>query len=279
MSRITRVLRRRGPEFLGASLALLLVGGLAAYHFRPADYADGWPSNQAAPNRGAVDAAAASVVGVLACSDPVCDADPIEPFDSQVKQLGSGWVVSPGRVVTTAHLVTGAQSTGVQIGGIGGTGRFYQGTVVLYDPGRDLAVLAVPGLPAPALPLAVGAPLHRTDHAIVAGYTNDGSGPEYTLKGTVLIEYGRSTTPGRRLSGQESYQLTYFGQDFAGEFGIRAFGLSVLDGSPLLDGSGHVVGIAYPSQGDSGLALTLAAARPVLDAAAGATTPVSTGTL
>src|SRR5664279_5054222 len=64
------------------------------------------------------------------------------------EQEGSGWVVSPERVVTNAHVVAGVISEHVRIQG---TGRSYDASVVVFDPRRDLAVLSVPGLPAPCL--------------------------------------------------------------------------------------------------------------------------------
>ena len=67
-------------------------------------------------------------------------------------QEGSGWVVAPERVVTNAHVVAGVSSEHVRIRG---TGRSYDARVVVFDPRRDLAVLSVPGLPAPALTRAL----------------------------------------------------------------------------------------------------------------------------
>ncbi len=66
-------------------------------------------------------------------------------------QEGSGFVVGPDLVVTNAHVVAGERSTEVQ--------RYDDGhrlpaTVVAFDPDRDLAILSVPGLGRPALPLA-----------------------------------------------------------------------------------------------------------------------------
>ena len=67
-------------------------------------------------------------------------------------QEGSGWVVARERVVTNAHVVAGMETATLRIHG---TGRSYTGRVVIFDAKRDLAVLAVPGLPAD--PLRAGA--------------------------------------------------------------------------------------------------------------------------
>ena len=84
-------------------------------------------------------------------------------------QEGSGWVVSPGRVVTNAHVVAGMASPRVRVQG---TGRSYDSQVVVFDPQRDLAVLDVRDLRAPAL--REGDQLGRGDGAVVAGFPLDG---------------------------------------------------------------------------------------------------------
>ena len=76
---------------------------------------------------------------------------------------GSGWVVAPERVVTNAHVVAGVDEPSVQTGGVG---PLHHARVVVFDAARDLAVLAVPGLKAPAIPL--GTDLSSADPAVVA---------------------------------------------------------------------------------------------------------------
>ena len=84
---------------------------------------------------------------------------------------GSGFVFGRHRVMTNAHVVGGVDEPTVQIGG---EGRRYDAKVVLYDWQRDIAVLDVPSLNAPALRFA------RTDadsgkSAIVAGFPENGA--------------------------------------------------------------------------------------------------------
>jgi S1-C subfamily serine protease len=69
-------------------------------------------------------------------------------------QTGTGFVVADGLVVTNAHVVAGESSTGV----VRDDGSTLRATVVAFDPARDLALLAVPGLDRPALPLAEPTP-------------------------------------------------------------------------------------------------------------------------
>jgi len=177
-------------------------------------------------------------------------------------QEGSGWVVAPERVVTNAHVVAGTSSEHVRIQG---TGRSYDARVVIFDPQRDLAVLSVPGLPAPAL--TQGSDLRRSDGAIVAGFPLDG--------------------PYRLDSARVRDVLTATGADIYGNPGAVREVYSLFarvepgnSGGPLLSPSGEVVGIVFAKSLDddqTGYALTLDEARPVLEAASRAFSPVSTG--
>jgi S1-C subfamily serine protease len=82
---------------------------------------------------------------------------------------GSGWVAAPGLVVTNAHVVAGESDTTVQIAG---DPPGLDADVIDFDPEDDIAILRVPGLHAPALPLAAN-PRAGTPAAIL-GYPLDG---------------------------------------------------------------------------------------------------------
>ncbi|HWM39495.1 MAG TPA: MarP family serine protease [Streptomyces sp.] len=84
---------------------------------------------------------------------------------------GTGFVYGRQRVMTNAHVVGGVAEPTVQIGGVG---RVYTATVVLYDWKRDIAVLDVPALKAPALEFAEK-DATRGDGAIVAGFPENGA--------------------------------------------------------------------------------------------------------
>jgi S1-C subfamily serine protease len=84
---------------------------------------------------------------------------------------GTGFVFDDQRVMTNAHVVGGVEDPTVQIGG---EGRVYDATVVLYDWQRDIAVLDVPGLDAPALEFT-DADADSGDGAIVAGFPENGA--------------------------------------------------------------------------------------------------------
>ena len=67
-------------------------------------------------------------------------------------QLGSGVVLGPDVVVTNAHVVAGEEDTTV----VRDDGAGFEAEVLAFDPAADIAVLRVPGLDRPALPLATG---------------------------------------------------------------------------------------------------------------------------
>ncbi|MCX4549231.1 MarP family serine protease [Streptomyces sp. NBC_01387] len=86
---------------------------------------------------------------------------------------GSGFVFGNRRVMTNAHVVGGVTEPTVQIGG---EGKLYDAKVVLYDWSRDIAVLDVPDLRAPALTFTgTDQAAHSGDSAIVAGFPENGA--------------------------------------------------------------------------------------------------------
>ncbi|MCK5755062.1 MAG: MarP family serine protease, partial [Mycobacterium sp.] len=82
---------------------------------------------------------------------------------------GSGFVVSPERVMTNAHVVAGTRRLTVS----SPNGQQLPARVVLFDSDNDIAVLDVPGLTAPALRFADGE-AQTGDDAIVLGYPEAG---------------------------------------------------------------------------------------------------------
>jgi len=81
---------------------------------------------------------------------------------------GSGWVAAPELVVTNVHVVTGADLVEVAAPG----GQILPATVVYLDPGNDVALLAVDGLSARALPLA--RTVRDSAQVVLLGYPKDG---------------------------------------------------------------------------------------------------------
>jgi S1-C subfamily serine protease len=72
-------------------------------------------------------------------------------------------------VVTNAHVVAGEGDTVVQVGG---DSPELPAAVIGFDTQNDVAVLRVPGLDLPALPLAVDPPAGRA--AAILGYPHNG---------------------------------------------------------------------------------------------------------
>lgn len=178
-------------------------------------------------------------------------------------QEGTGWVVSPQRVVTNAHVVAGVDEPRVQVTG---AGPRLPGRVVLFDPDRDLAVIAVPDLGADPLPLAEQ-DLGRGDSAVVAGFPLDGP---YTWSSARVRQV-------MRARGEDIYSRQPVVREVYSLYTRVEPGNS---GGPLLDPSGAVVGVVFARSLDdasTGYALTLAESAPVLDAAAGADALVDTG--
>jgi S1-C subfamily serine protease len=198
----------------------------------------------------AVRAAAGSIVKITGVAD-----------SCSRSQEGSGWVVAPQRVVTNAHVVAGEDVQQVRIGG---TGPAYAARVVVFDPKRDLAILAVPGLPAPALDR--GSDVGRGVSAVVAGFPQNGP---YRLDPARVREVITAT-------GNDIYDRPGIARQVYSLYAKVRPGNS---GGPLLNTSGHVIGIVFATSLDdpkTGYALTLQEAKPVL-AQASASTPVSTG--
>ena len=135
---------------------------------------------------------------------------------------GSGWVVKPHVVVTAAHVVAGA--SGIRAQG-------HTATPLVVDRQQDVAILRVPGLKAPALPLAEP---HAGDSVAILGFPEDGpfdarpgrigTTADVLIKGSLrevtavsgLVRHGNSGGPAVNAAG--AVELTVF----AARIGARA---------------------------------------------------------
>jgi S1-C subfamily serine protease len=176
---------------------------------------------------------------------------------------GSGFVFAPGRVLTNAHVVAGTRRLQVQPEG---TGEAVAGTVVVYDPERDLAVIDVPDLDAPALHFASAQA--RTDaDAIVLGYPLDGG---YDAEPARVRDVGP-------IKGPDIYNSQTVTRDI---YTIRGLVRSGNSGGPLVTSSGAVLGVVFAAAADdpqTGFALTAKEAAPVIDEGQSANGRVATG--
>lgn len=177
-------------------------------------------------------------------------------------QEGSGFVVAPGRVLTNAHVVAGMSVPRVQPGG---EGPLLPGRVVVFDPARDLAVVDVPGLRAPVLPL--GTDRVRGDDVVVAGFP---------LNGPYVLSPGRVRDVLAAV-GEDIYASAEVTRSV---YSLNAEVRPGNSGGPVLDVTGSVVGVVFARSLDdpsTGYAVTLAEAAPVLAVAGSASDEVSTG--
>jgi S1-C subfamily serine protease len=174
---------------------------------------------------------------------------------------GSGFVISPHRVVTNAHVVAGTDKVYVEVG----NGQL-DATVVSYDPETDIAVLAVPGLSAAPLPFASSGATMGED-AIVLGYPLDGP---YTAASARVRDR-------INLRGPDIYDARTVVRDV---YTVRATVKSGNSGGPLIDSAGKVLGVVFGAavdNPDTGFVLTDKQIAPQVAAAPSLTQPVSTG--
>lgn len=170
------------------------------------------------------------------------------------KQIeGSGFVYAPEHVMTNAHVVGGVTRPTVQIGG---EGRLYRATVVLFDPTSDVAVLYVPGLL--STPLSFDTSGNSGDNAVVAGFPEDG--PFTPVAARIRQEI--------QAEGQDIYQRGSATRDI---FSLYAQVLQGNSGGPLLTQTGEVYGVVFAkSLEDSSTGYALTANQVSGDARQGA---------
>jgi S1-C subfamily serine protease len=176
---------------------------------------------------------------------------------------GSGWVAGHDLVVTNAHVVAGENDTVVEPGGAS-PGR--PARVLDFDPHDDVAVLSVPGLGEPALPMAAD-PRPGTAAAILG----------YPLDGPFDAEPGRIGQT-REVSTEDAYGHGPVNRSITSLRGRVRPGNS---GGPMVDQAGQVVATVFAAivgstSGEGGFAVPDAVVRRQLAVAARGQT-VSTG--
>jgi S1-C subfamily serine protease len=172
---------------------------------------------------------------------------------------GSGWVADDGIVVTNAHVVAGQDDTRVLPRG---QEPGLDAQAIAFDAGNDLAVLRVPGLDAPALPLAAD-PEAGTSAAILG----------FPLNGPYDVRAGRLGQT-REVVTQDAYGRGPVGRSIVSLRGAVRSGNS---GGPMVDGGGRVAATIFAATTSGprgGYGVPNAVVRDTL---AGASGPVSTG--
>jgi hypothetical protein len=172
---------------------------------------------------------------------------------------GSGFPVAGNHILTNAHVVAGTAHTEVISGS-----RTYPASVIWFDPGRDVAILNVPGFKLAPLQTANAAP--GTQGATI-GYP--GGGPEVT---TPAVVDSQVTAEGRDIYNQNLVTRQIFIIEARVQPGDS--------GGPLVDLQGNVLGVIFAastSQEDRAYALTDREVSPAIDGALGRSAPVDVG--
>ncbi|MDT0308491.1 MarP family serine protease [Streptomyces sp. DSM 44917] len=173
---------------------------------------------------------------------------------------GTGFVFSEGRVMTNAHVVGGVTDPTVQVGG---QGRRYAARVVLYDWERDVAVLDVPRLDAPALRVSRGDAI-TGDDAVIAGFPQ--SGPFDARPARVRERF--------QADGPDIYRRGTVSRDV---YSLRGTVRPGNSGGPLLTPDGEVFGVVFAKSLDdeeTGYALTADEVRETITRGRAADEPV-----
>jgi S1-C subfamily serine protease len=201
------------------------------------------PPNPAVLESRAVRNARGSIVKVLGAA---------EACNRQIE--GTGFVYARERVMTNAHVVAGVRRPVVLVGG---NGEEIPGRVVVFDPNRDVAVIYVPGLRAPALSFDdTGRP---RDEGVVAGFPRNGPFRADPARIREQIE----------ARGPDIYDR---GQVVREVFSLYARVEPGNSGGPLLSPAGDVYGVIFAkSLEDPATGYALTADEVGSDAAAGRT--------
>lgn len=176
-------------------------------------------------------------------------------------QSGSGFVIAQDRIVTNAHVVAGVQQPVVQAQ----NGQTLDGRIVYFDPQNDLAVIAVAGLSAPTLTL--GSTLAVGQDAVVDGYPFGGP---FTSGGAQILAHSTENVENIYGTARTTRDL----------YTIAAAIEPGNSGGPLLAQNGSIAGIVFAkssTDSDLGYAMTDALLTPVVQQAAGLTSPTSSG--
>lgn len=174
---------------------------------------------------------------------------------------GTAFVFAPEHLMTNAHVVAGVSNPEIEVS----RGDVREAKVVVYDPGRDIAVLYVKGLK--LAPLAFADSAKSGDDAVVVGYPEDGP---FTAVSARVRE--RITAVGRDIYDRRDVRRDVYA--------LRTRVRPGNSGGPLLAPDGRVYGVIFAAAADdpnTGYALT--AKEVASDAQMGrtATNAVSTG--
>lgn len=177
-------------------------------------------------------------------------------------QVGSGFLIEPGYVVTNAHVVAGVDAPTVEFP----DGSEFGGTTVLFDSDLDLAVLRIPG-PGPEDLNLRDIDLDRGARGAVLGYPGGGG-----LAASTAGVRRRMDALGRDIYGRGTVQREVYELQTKVRPGNS--------GGPFVTPEGAVAGVVFAASTtdeDVGYALTSSQVDPVIQRAVGRTRGVDTG--
>ena len=207
------------------------------------------------------DTSSVDVPSVIAALDSVVKVEGIAEACG-TRLTGSGFVVGQDLIITNAHVVAGVNNPTLRVKG---KGKAFEGTVVYFDPARDVAIIRTKDFPSVAL--RISEPLSRSDSAVVAGFP--GGGP------LTLI-------PARVRSVSESTGTDIYGKSEVTReiYAISADIKQGDSGAPMFALDGTVAGLVFASSAtdiETGYALTAKEFMVGVETASTATQAVATG--
>jgi S1-C subfamily serine protease len=177
--------------------------------------------------------------------------------------FGSGFPIARDLVITNAHVIAGSRRHEV----VTNEGVRAAASVVYFDPGHDLALLSVPGLPVGPLRLA-GAAARRDQEAVVIGYPSGGA--QKVIGARVMLRT-QPEAPDIYARPQDSRRDIYV---------LHAQVRKGVSGGPVVDLRGRSLGVVFAAstvERSEGYALTNAEVRRAVDRNNGDRRPVSVG--
>ena len=182
----------------------------------------------------------------------------LQATDSVVKILGtacglgvqgSGWMIEPELVATNAHVASGQDVTHI----LASNGQRLRGTIVYLDIDNDMALLRVPGLRIPPLPLSAENPVKEP--VVMIGFSGGG---------TVHREPGTAGRPIKVIAPDAANRRAGFRTVVPLRGAVRAGD----SGGPVINAAGEVVAMMFGAtrEGLGGVGVALEEIRQGLEA-------------
>jgi S1-C subfamily serine protease len=173
----------------------------------------------------------------------------VEVVACRSERDGSGFTVGPDVVVTNAHVVAGQSRPTV----VRADGKRLPAVVAVFDPLRDLALLRVPNLSQPALPIATG-----KVGATAAVFGHPDGQPDVRVAPAAIRQQVNAL-------GRDLYALNLTRRNV---FVLAAHLHPGDSGAGVVNQAGEVIGVAFaiaPDNDSTAYALSTTELRPVLE--------------